>query len=41
LGRLRISGNANAVLEIRTPAGQRYLSYPEPYHDPIRPPDSS
>jgi hypothetical protein len=38
LGRLRITGNANEVLEIRTPAGQRYLSYPEPYHDPVGPP---
>jgi hypothetical protein len=37
LGRLRITGNANDVLEIRTPAGRRYLSYPEPYHDPIAP----
>jgi hypothetical protein len=34
LGELRISGDANGVLEIRTPAGKRYLSYPEAYRDP-------
>jgi hypothetical protein len=32
--RLPISGDANGVLEIRTPAGKRYLSYPEAYRDP-------
>ena len=37
IGKLRITGNANGVLEIRTPAGKRYPSYPEAYHEPVRP----
>jgi hypothetical protein len=37
IGTLRVTGNANDVLEIRTPAGKTYLSYPEPYHDPEPP----